>query len=802
MPDPAPSAAPDRAAVGFEILAEIACSINSVLDLDRLYLVIYEQCSRVFETDNFWIGVSTAGGAPEAVLRFSEGRQIVAPGQTSPIEPGLNSEVLQTRRTLCVDDYDAARRDRGLPPDPRISDSAPYGWLGVPMLIGDRLIGMIANSRPRPFSAEDARLLEAIAALCAVAIENAGLVQMVSETAQDLMRRTKELWDLNNIASAVNRSLDLPTVLAVGADMLLRATGWDIATVCLRDPFGRWETAVHRHAGGIPAAGDGAVEMAGSIEDPSGPLHPFVSQALATGRPVAVDMATLAPPAAAVPHPSLTHGLRRAVLFPLRGGVLPGTPTAPVVGLLLLGSRATERGAGAAAMLDDSTLLAIGEQLATAVQNARLLAEVQSAAAALERRTRELAGINAVAAALNRSLDLTTMLDQAASAVLDVTGWDRVALHLWNPLSQAWDRVTRRGGEAGGRLDAPDTGLVGTPEADLYTPITADLLAGRPRAFQVGDQWAVVEGRWAVIHAKYAALRTPEAGVETRIAFPIYVRTETLGMLELGIRRPIGPDEIEARLGDHTLRGICEQLALAIENARLYAEARQVAALEERQHLARELHDSVTQSLFTVTLMAEAAQAMVARDPSRVGAYLERLKATAGSALSEMRALLAQLRPTTVGVSGLGPALRRHAETVGAQLGLDIDVAVDPALGPLPTAIEDALYRIAQEALHNIIKHAGAQHARVRLAIGPADDPGGPALVLTVEDDGRGFDATRTAPVGGRGLGLTGMRERAAALGGHLTIDSTPGHGSRVVVAVPLPADAVPPAPDSGEAAG
>ncbi|MDQ2805516.1 MAG: GAF domain-containing sensor histidine kinase [Chloroflexota bacterium] len=602
-----PPAGPSPATVtGFDIVTEIACTINSVLDLDQLYRVIYEQCSRVLDTANFWIGRSANNGRTvEAVLWFQGGVQTVTPGQTLPIITGLNREVLHTRRTLRVDSYAAACAARGLPANLPLGDDSDYCWIGVPMVVGDRLIGIISNSRRYPFTLEEARLLEAIAALCAVAIENAALVQLVSETAQDLMRRSQELYVLNNHAGSANRDL--------------------------------------------------------------------------------------------------------------------------------------------------------------------------------ERRTRELAGINAVATALNRSLDLTTMLDQAATAVCDVTGWDSAAMRLWNPLTRRWDLVVRRTGDS-----ATDDTLPlppGQNEADLYTPLTPDLLAGRPRAFQVGRQWSVVSGQWSVIDTKYTALHDDQPGVETRIAFPIAVRTETLGMLELGVARPIALAEVEARLTDLTLRGICEQLALAIENARLYAAARQVAALEERQHLARELHDSVTQSLFTVTLMAEAAQAMVERDPSQVGRYLSRLQATAGAALGEMRALLAQLRPTAVGASGLGAALRRHAETLREQWPLEIAVEVDPHLGSLSPAVEDGLYRITQEALHNVIKHAAAESARVRLA--QTVEPGAPpGLLLTIEDDGHGFDPSRPADVG-HGLGLIGMRERASALGGHLTVESRPGHGSRVVVAVP-----------------
>ncbi|HMA34129.1 MAG TPA: GAF domain-containing protein, partial [Chloroflexia bacterium] len=814
---------------------------------------------------------------------FLHGQALVPRGETRPVEAGLNQEVLRTRRPLRVADYAAARRARHLPPDPRIPEDSRTAWIGVPMLVGERLIGLIALNRPPPFTADDSRLLEAIAALCAVAIENADLVQLVSETAQDLMRRTKELSDLNNVASAVNRSLDLPTVLAAGADMLLRATGWDLATVYLREPEGPWHVALHRYAGAAHGAPPPPWrrDAEGSIDVPDSPLRPFVTQALATGRPVELDLAATPAASRAVLDRYLASGLHRLVVFPLLGGPATAGRARPVLGLLLLGSRTPASGkVTAAEMLRDTTLLAIGEQLATAVQNARLLDAVQTArshlaavlesttdgvifynldlrvelanravheqyglppgtfvghsleevtqlgagafadpaqpydllerlraappdavyadecvmqsphwrvfqrtvhpvadvtgtilgrlvvyhditqAKDLERRTRELAGINAVATALNRSLDLTTMLDQAARAVLDVTGWDTVAMRLWNPLTRTWDLVVQHGPER-----APSWPAAAEPE--VYGPITPGLLAGRPCAFQVSSG-------------------------EMRIAFPIHVRTQTLGMLELGCFQPIRATEVGARMADATLRGICEQLALAIENSRLYAEARQVAALEERQHLARELHDSVTQSLFTVTLMAEAAQAMVERDPRKVAPYLQRLQTTAGAALNEMRSLLAQLRPTTVGASGLGAALRRHAETVGQQLGLAIEVEVDPELGSLPTPVEDALYRIAQEALHNVIKHAGAQQAWVRLVrTAPATPTHSAALVLTVEDDGRGFDAGRRAGAGpGHGLGLTTMRERAVALGGHMTVASTPGHGSRILVAVPLHGDA------------
>ena len=218
-----------------------------------------------------------------------------------------------------MDDYAVAWQERDLPP---LNSDAPdihYAWIGVPMLVGDRLVGILASNRPRPFTADNSRLLEAIAGLCAVAIENAGLVQLVSETAQDLLRRTKELSDLNNVASAVNRSLDLGTVLAEGADMLLRATGWDLATVFLQEPSGHWDVAMSRHAGsaaGLPAPAWLREPPGDSRDSPA--LEPLIVRALANRRPVDVDMAGIEPANAAYRAPP-GHGPEPVVVFPLQG---------------------------------------------------------------------------------------------------------------------------------------------------------------------------------------------------------------------------------------------------------------------------------------------------------------------------------------------------------------------------------------------------------------------------------------------------------------------------------------------------
>jgi signal transduction histidine kinase len=349
----------------------------------------------------------------------------------------------------------------------------------------------------------------------------------------------------------------------------------------------------------------------------------------------------------------------------------------------------------------------------------------------LARRTQELAGLNAVATAINRSFDLKTVLGLAAESLLKVTGWDTATIRLWNPLTRRWDLGARRG-VAVPLSDEDDTVSEQDP---LYETVTPELLAGRAVSVDPTSNPAL-----AGYH---------EMGLLRLVILPVQTRGQVLGIMVLGALRPEAAREAEAMPGDSTLAAIGEQLAVAVENTRLQSQAQQAAALEERHRLARDLHDSVTQSLFTVTLMAEAAQAMIDRDPVRVAGYLERLKDTAHTALAEMRALLHQLRPQGLSAAGLGAALRKHAETVGAQIGLAVSVDVDENLPDLSPAIEEALYRIAQEALHNVVKHAQATEAHIQLrGVRPRPDAPSQAVVLSVEDVGRGFAGGLDGPAG------------------------------------------------------
>lgn len=206
-------------------------------------------------------------------------------------------------------------------------------------------------------------------------------------------------------------------------------------------------------------------------------------------------------------------------------------------------------------------------------------------------------------------------------------------------------------------------------------------------------------------------------------------------------------------------------------------EAQTQAALEERQRLARELHDSVTQSLYSLTLLAEAGRRMAAAgDLEKTGGFIGRLGETAQQALQEMRLLVFELRPLALETEGLVDALQHRLDAVEKRAGLQAQLRAG-RLPDLPAPVEHGLYRIAQEALNNALKHAAATAVTVTLTAAVS------GVELEIADNGRGFQPAEL-PDGG-GLGLVSIRERAEALGGRAVIASQPGAGTRITVSVP-----------------
>ncbi|NUR89546.1 MAG: GAF domain-containing sensor histidine kinase [Nonomuraea sp.] len=253
------------------------------------------------------------------------------------------------------------------------------------------------------------------------------------------------------------------------------------------------------------------------------------------------------------------------------------------------------------------------------------------------------------------------------------------------------------------------------------------------------------------------------------LGVPIRDGEEVLGIIFLANKRTAGGFTQDDQ---DLLTLFAAHAAIALTNARLYERGRELAMLEERNRMARELHDAVTQKLFSLRLTAQAASALLATDPGSAAAELERVQKLAGEALSELRAVIVELRPAELDRHGLTETLRKHVRILDRLHPAALTIELDD-LPPLDPAVEVVVLRVAQEALHNALRHSGAAHVAVRLAFE------GGKLALTVTDDGSGFDEPDT-----RGLGLVSMRDRAESVGGTMTVGSSPATGTTVRVEV------------------
>jgi signal transduction histidine kinase len=227
------------------------------------------------------------------------------------------------------------------------------------------------------------------------------------------------------------------------------------------------------------------------------------------------------------------------------------------------------------------------------------------------------------------------------------------------------------------------------------------------------------------------------------------------------------------------LKIVADHASAIAENARLFTDAQAHVAVEERQRLARELHDSVSQALFAIALGARTALEHLEQNPAAARAPLDYVVQLAEAGMAEMRALIFELRPESLEKEGLVAALAKHTAALRARYGIAVDEFIDSE-PEAPIAVKEALFRIAQEALNNTAKHARA--SRVELRLKSVDE----TLVAEIRDDGTGFDPAAQFP---GHLGLQSMRERAYRLGGTVEISSTSGQGTIVRVAIPRRVD-------------
>ena len=398
-------------------------------------------------------------------------------------------------------------------------------------------------------------------------------------------------------------------------------------------------------------------------------------------------------------------------------------------------------------------VVAFADQAAVAIENARLFETV-------EKRTSELSSLLNVTRSLVSTLELKPLLtlilknlkqviDYTGAAIAVLEGNEMVVLDYNGPK----DRETMLG------VRIPLSRESGYKEVlrRKEPVIIGDMWSDDPWLEKVrADNLDIMRGRFEYAHSW--------------LGVPLMTKNEFLGVLRLDHNEPNYFVELQAELA----LAFAYQAATAIENARLYEQARQLAALEERQKLARELHDSVSQALYGIVLGARTARTLLERDPSRIGEPLEYISTLAEAGLAEMRALIFELRPESLQSEGLVVALTKQIKALRARHQLVVDAVLCPE-PEVSLEIKEVLYRVAQEALHNIVKHARASHVEIQLETGTN------TLSLFIHDDGMGFDPSGEFP---GHLGLLSMRERVEKVKGSFRIESSPGKGTVIQVEI------------------
>jgi signal transduction histidine kinase len=435
--------------------------------------------------------------------------------------------------------------------------------------------------------------------------------------------------------------------------------------------------------------------------------------------------------------------------------ILPLRIKGQVIGAWFLGRRQVE-----GYQPDDLRIAqSMADQLAIAIENVRLFEQVQSYTEELEQRvadrTRELAALYDITAVASESLDLSTTLERSLERILGAMRSQAGAVHLLDETGEIVHLAVQRG-------LPPDLAT------QLETQPTSDNLWG----------WVIKHCDPLIVPDLAFDPRAPQVGqnnFQAYVGVPMQARGRMLGVLSVARAREQPHFNVEEIA---LLSTIADQVGIVVESARLRQMAEQTAVMEERARLARDLHDSVTQLLYSVNLFAAVGrQAYSLGDMAQVTNCLTELGLIAQQALKEMRLLVYELRPLALAQEGLVGALRQRLDAVERRAGVQAQLQAEITLD-LPKQVEEALYHIAQEALNNALKHAAATTVTVLIEATSGQ------IILEVTDNGSGFELEATAGKGG--LGLTSMRERIEKLGGTLVVLSRPGEGTKVRVCLEM----------------
>jgi GAF domain-containing protein/HAMP domain-containing protein/anti-sigma regulatory factor (Ser/Thr protein kinase) len=716
--------AEQRRAEQFRVIAEVGRRITSILDIDEVLVQVVRLIRKAFGYGH--VGIALIEGdyvvyKVGAGVLWDDPQFQFEPARLKVSKEGLTGWVAATGEPLLV---------------PDVSQEPRYVWmrgsktrseLVVPITFKGRIIGVldVQSDCLNAFDESDLAVLQSLANQAAIAIENAQLFEAEQ-------RRAEQFRVISEVGHRVTSILSIDELLNQMAGLI-------------REAFNYY------HVGFGLVEGDEVVSKAevGASADACADVCLKVGQEGVWGWVAHSGEPLLVPDVSQEPRfqfmPQATE-IRSQVCVPLK------TKEA-VIGVL----SAESNQLNAFDESDLAVLQSLAQQAAIAIENARLFRDTA-------RQVRELRALADASRIISFVLDQNQLLEALYEQIARVAPADFYLIALYDAATNvvSIEINVDKGVHYPKEQYVLDEGLLKRIIHDRQVLRFDSLAEERHRL----DVEIMPTGSLKINHGW--------------LGVPMLYGDKVLGAVVVGSYQRAAFDEGHQQI----LTSIANQAAVALENARLYGQAQQLAVMEERGRLARELHDAVTQTLFSASLIAEALPDLWEGDQEEGRQLLGELRQLSRGALAEMRTLLMELRPAALVEANLSDLLRQLGEAVTGRTGVPVIVSVEDVCA-LPTDVHVAFYRIVQETLNNAVKHANASQVTVSLrclSLPPrpfqVESPG-EGVELSICDDGRGFDPRNILP---DRLGLGIIRERAQAIGATLQIESQPGRGTQVTV--------------------
>lgn len=707
-----------RRADRFREIGEVGRRISSVFDADELLANLGELDAASLGYETISVGIIEGG---ELVFSPKANPELDAPARLSLNGgAGAAAEAARSGRAAAIADIES---EPNRPPEG--ANPRARAFIAAPMLAGGKIIGALRSEseRPNSFDEVDRVALQALAQEIGIAIENARLFQEQQERA-DFFRLVAEL------SSRMSSTLDLGDALS----QIVRD---------IRDAFDCYHVGIGLVEGEDVIYKFGAGASSDNPDFRFDPARLKVGGEGLTGWVAKTGEPILAPDVSRDPrYVAMRHLNTKSEL------VIPIRAKGEVIGVLDLQSDRLN----AFGQADLITVQSLANEAGISIENARLFESER-------RRNERMAAINAVALNVSSVLTLGELLPHVVQLARETFGYYAVCVFLASDderevVLEAVDSGDSAVPARGTRMAAGGEGIVG-------------YVAGSGLPWMTGD---------VSIDPRYSNLGMADSKTKSEMAMPIKQGDLVVGVLDVHSERADAFDDTDMLIA----QTLANQLAVAIENARIFDEARDLAVLEERNRMAREIHDTLAQGFTGIVIQLEAGEQAMERDMDETRSHMGMAKSLARECLAEARRSVWNLLPEALEQNPLDVIIQTEVERFAQTSKAQARFTLMGMRRQLPAVAQAALMRICQESLSNIGKYANADTVDVTL------DFALDTVTLTVADDGAGFDpdAVRIEE-GGGGFGIIGMRQRARLLRGDVTITSAPGAGAKIEARIP-----------------